>query len=132
MGNLHRSSALILNQTAAATATFNGASTALRPGNDSIPDFQHEFAVVFTSTVANAASTPSLTVKLQTSWDGTTWLDVVAATAITADGTNSEYKSIAALKLGPFVRAVATISGTVSYTGDVRLISNAHFTVAPV
>ncbi|MFT5686106.1 MAG: hypothetical protein ACI8RZ_007061 [Myxococcota bacterium] len=131
MGNLSRSSKVIHLQAAGVTASLNGATKALRPGNDDVPDFNQTFAVVFNSTVAGS-TTPSLTVKLQTSWDNANWVDVVAATAMTADGSAMEYKAIAAVHLGPFVRAAAVITGTLTYTGNVTLVSNAHFTVATV
>jgi len=131
MGNLSRSSKVIHLQVAGATASLNGATKALRPGNDDIPDHAQTFAVVFNSTVSGG-STPSLTMKLQTSWDGTNWVDVVSATALTADGAAIEYKAIVGVHLGPFVRAAAVITGTLTYTGNVTLVSNAHFTVATV
>lgn len=129
MGNLFRSSKVIHDQTTAAAASLNGEAKAIRPGNDAIPDFQQEFSVVFNTTMSGGAATPTLTQKLQTSWDGASWIDVAASTELTADGNVIEQKAIT-LKLGPFVRAAAIISGTVSYTGSVRLVSNAHFTVA--
>ncbi len=130
MGNLFRSSKIIHTQTAGATATLNGSTHALRPGNDEIPDYQQDFAVVFKTVGASMSSTPSITPKLQTSWNGTDWIDAVAGTALTADGTLIEQKAITSTKLGPFVRAVATIAGTATYTGTVTLISNAHFTTS--
>ncbi len=127
MGNLFRSSKVIHTQTAGATATLNGSTHSLRPGNDEIPDYQQDFAVVFKTVGTSMSSTPSITPKLQTSWNGTDWLDVVSGTALTADGQVIEQKAITT-RLGPYVRAVATIAGTATYTGTVTLISNAHFT----
>ncbi|MFT5680571.1 MAG: hypothetical protein ACI8RZ_001477 [Myxococcota bacterium] len=132
MGNLFRAKAAIHDQITGVTASVTGSSHLLKPANDEVPDHLQEFAVVFKTTMAGGASVPSITPKLQTSWDGTNWVDVVAGTAVTADGSLTEYKAITATKLGTHVRAVATIANTATYTGSVVLISNARFRTVTV
>jgi hypothetical protein len=65
---------------------------------------------------AASGTTPSLTAKLQTSFDGTTWRDVVSFTAAT--GVTSERKSFPGIDR--YVRAAWTVSGTTpSFTAGI-------------
>lgn len=57
---------------------------------------------------ARSGTSPSMTVAIETSYDGTTWRSVASFAAATAVGT--ERKSFTGIDR--YVRAVATISGT--------------------
>jgi hypothetical protein len=129
MGNFLRHTATLLSQTSGATATVTGSTRRIKPANDDVPDHEQVFGVVFKSTGASMSSTPSITPKLETSWDGTNWVTVATGTALTADGSLTEQKALTG-NLGPYVRAVATIAGTATYTGTATLFSNAGFTLA--
>jgi len=130
MGNLFRSQATLLSETSGVTATVTGTTYLLKPRADNVPDPQHVFQLQVNSTGASM-STASITPKLQTSWDGTNWIDAATGTAITADGSLSELKPTTA-NLGPYVRAVVTISGTATYTGTAFLVANAPFSLAAI
>ena len=129
MGNLMRSQINLIAVTAGITSTLIGPSYLLKPAADNVPDYRHVFAVVFQSTGSAMSATPNITPSLETSWDNTNWVSVATGTAIVADGSLTEQKAVAG-NLGPYVRAVSTIGGTATYTGTVKLIANAHFTVA--
>lgn len=67
-------------------------------------------------------TTPSMTIKLQDSGDGTNWVDIPSATftAVTADGS----QRLVVNTVGSCVRAVATITGTTpSFTVDLSAVS---------
>lgn len=94
------------------TATYNG--TALELGD------KGTMCLTLDST-AVSGTTPSMTVAIETSADGTTWRAVASFTAQTA--TASERKSFTGLDR--FVRAAVTISGTTpsftfGLTGDAK------------
>lgn len=66
---------------------------------------------------AASGTTPSLTVKVQDSIDGTNWNDIATFTAAT--GVTAEVKRVAA-PIGNTIRAVSTITGTTpSFTFSV-------------
>ena len=129
MGNLMRSQTDLLSVTAGVTVTQAGTAFLLKPAADNVPDYRHVFAVVFQSTGSGMSTTPSITPSLETSWDNTNWVTVATGTALVADGSLTEHKAVSG-NLGPYVRAVSTIAGIATYTGTVKLIANAHFTVA--
>lgn len=70
---------------------------------------------------AVSGTSPSMTVKLQDSSDGTNWVDIPSAafTAATATGT----QRLVVSDVGTMVRAVATITGTTpSFTFDLTAV----------
>ena len=115
--------ALILAALAAQTvATVNGTAKILTPdaNEDLIPAtvFRAVFEIVQTGTGTTDA-------KVQTSWDGTSWVDIAAATQVTAAGTANT--TVAITVLGPQVRTVCVVTGAASSAITVRLVSNSDF-----
>lgn len=77
-------------------------------------------AKAYLNVTAASGTTPSMTVKFQDSPDGTIWTDVAtgAFSAVTTTGASSLVLS----NVGPFLRAVETITGTTpSFTFDLKV-----------
>lgn len=91
-------------------------------GNGTTTPFSLSNAIVaYLNVTAASGTTPSLTVKFQDSPDGVTFYDIAsgAFTAVTAAGTS---RIVLPAGVGPFVRAVYTISGTTpSFTANVQI-----------
>lgn len=108
-GQLTRSSSLTLQASVVRTATANGAAVEL--GDKA--NLRLDLAVT-----AASGTSPSMTVKIQDSPDGSSWTDVSGGAFTAATTTTTQH-----LKVGPvdrFVRHVATITGTTpSFTYSV-------------
>ena len=127
---LCRNNVKVQEVTTAVTEATNGSSYLLIPGSgDGVSDGEQAFRAYFSLTVANGTS-PTLDAKLQTSWDGSTWVDVVSAKQLVGAGSGAETKDITAA-LGPYVRGVLTPGGTAAgdSTCDIRLLSTAPFSL---
>ena len=123
---MYRHSLVLLSVAAAAAAVQTGTSYLVYPQpGDEVPEHQILWAVHFEVTQTNDGTVDA---KLQTSWDGTTWHDVVggAMTQRTAAGLTSETKQIAN-PLGPYNRVVGTPAGGASISGSARLAANGGF-----
>src|SRR3972149_4955461 len=103
------------------TATANGSTLKLEDQMaGQVPTKVHAFLKV----TAVSGTTPSLTMKLQYSYDNSTWTDVPsgAMSAITAVGIK-ELNAVATIGAARFYRWVATISGTTpSFTFDMNVV----------
>ncbi len=76
--------------------------------------------IAYLSVPAATGTTPSLTIKLQDSPDGTTWFDIPSAafTAVTTAGQ----QRLVVNSIGNFIRAVSTVSGTTpSFTASLTI-----------
>jgi hypothetical protein len=69
---------------------------------------EHTEAVLFVDVTAVSGTTPSLTIVVETSWDGATWWTHTSLTAITATGKVRQTLQF----LGTFLRLNDTITGT--------------------
>src|SRR3989304_6018125 len=102
------------------TATTNGSTLKLEDQMaGQVPAKVHGFLKV-----TAVSGTPSLTMKLQYSYDNSTWTDVPsgAMSAITTTGIR-ELNGVAAVGVARFYRWVATISGTTpSFTFDINVL----------
>jgi hypothetical protein len=75
-------------------------------------------AKAFLHISAASGTTPTLDVKFQDSYDGTTWVDV--ASGAFAQKTTTGDSSLVLSNVGPYLRAVATVGGTTpSFTYDL-------------
>lgn len=121
---------LVLNQVSGVTTVVTGPSMTLKPADDEVADKDQGWAVHFNLT-ATGGTAPTLDAKLQTSWDGTTWVDVDVMTQLTSAATQNQVKDISAKLLGPYMRGVVTPGGTAapSFTGSITIMSNARFNV---
>lgn len=102
----------------AKTATFNGPEWNISAMNQ-VPTKFHSFMNV----TAVSGATPSMTVKYQYSYDKVNWVDITsgafsAATAISV----KELNGISTVGGGPWMRYVATISGSFSFNIHLRLV----------
>lgn len=105
----------LANQTAI-TATQNEARHLIR---------ELEPTILQVNTANVTGTNPTLDIKLQTSADGTNWIDVsMTAPQLTAAGSSATVFSAGA-KLSNFVRAVATIGGTDTPTFDYEILLGA-------
>lgn len=96
---------------------FPSAARAASANGAAVNSHEYGTAVLVLDVTAVSGTTPSLTVTVETSHDGTTWVSAGAFAAITAVG--SERKAFSGLR--DFVRGVAAISGTTpSFTFSVE------------
>jgi hypothetical protein len=101
----------VINPATPVTASGNSASVQVGGYNG---------LVAYLNVTAVSGTTPSLTIKVQDSADGTTWYDVPSAafTAVTATGQ----QRLVVNSIGNFVRAVSTVSGTTpSFTASLTV-----------
>lgn len=92
------------------------------------------FRAFLVATQSGGASSPTTDLKVQTSVDGTNWIDWTSVTQLTADGTNEELEGANSQDLGVYVRAVLTLGGGTAPTvaAKVLIASNIKFTVESV
>ncbi len=105
--------------TATHTATINGTAQNINTFGPIIAGKVSAFMDV----TAVSGTTPSLTLKLQYSYNGTNWTDLTsgAMSAITAAGVR-ELNGVTWAGAAPYVRYVATISGTTpSFTFNLTI-----------
>lgn len=88
---------------ASAARTANHSS-----GHDEGAAAEHTEAVLFVDVTAVSGTTPSLTINVETSWDGVNWWPHTALTAITAAGKARQTLQF----LGTYLRLNNTITGT--------------------
>ena len=99
---------------------------------DGVNDVDQRFVVHFLTVQTGGASSPTTTAKVQHSVDGTNWIDLVTATAITADTTGAPEIKDTTNIISPvfrYLRGVMTLGGTTTPTSSVviKLVSNAAF-----
>ena len=126
--SLYRHISTLLSQTEAANTAKTGSSfVIIADESDGVNDTQQSFKAFFDVTQSGGATSPTTDVHLQTSHDGTNWVNVVSATQLTADGAVHEFKDVSAI--GPFVRAVSSLGGGTApnHTVTVKLASNGPF-----
>ena len=112
--------ATVLQAAGAQTANNNSQVAACGLQTASHTALQFRGALAYVVVTAASGTTPSMTVKLQDSPDGVNFSDTGAASvAITGAGT---YR-ISLAQVGPFLRAVSTITGTTpSFTYSIQLV----------
>lgn len=92
------------NASATRTATGNdGGFSQGGPANN---------ALVYVNVSAVSGTTPTMTVKLQDSVDGTNWFDVTGGATASITATGPQLVRIASTPIAPFVRLVWTLGGT--------------------
>ena len=126
--SIYRSAHALLAVTSETDSPQTGtAYTVLPEEADGISDANQSFKAFFDVTQSGGATSPTTDVHLQTSHDGTNWVNVVSATQLTADGAVHEFKDVSAI--GPFVRAVSALGGGTApnHTVTVKLASNGPF-----
>lgn len=102
-----------LNAASGGAITSTGQSASVHVGG-------YSEAIAMLNVTAASGTTPTLDVKLQTSYNGTDWYDI--ATAFTQATAVSKQAGLKATNLGQFLRAVWTIGGTTpSFTFDLNL-----------
>lgn len=69
-------------------------------------------ALLYVNVTAASGTTPTMTVKLQDSLDGTNWFDVTGAATTSITAAGSQLVRVTNTAIGPFVRLVWTIGGT--------------------
>lgn len=110
-----------------------GSTYAVLPQDgDKLNDAQQGWHAFFDLTQSGGATSPTTDAILETSHDGTNWVEVVKATQLTQDGEGHEFKAISAL--GPYVRAVTAVGGATApnHTATVKLASNGPFRLKAV
>ena len=99
---------------------------------DEVENPQQGFRVYFRNVQSGGATSPVSQVKLQTSYDGTNFFDVVSSTQLTADSNKAELADI--VVIGPYVRAVTVVGGATApnHRAACLLVSNARFALKAV
>ena len=94
---------------------------------DTVPDYAQSWRVFFDVTQSGGDTSPTTDARLETSHDGTNWVEVAKATQLTADGEVHEFVEVSAL--GPYVRAMTELAGGTNptHTAVVKLASSASF-----
>lgn len=116
MNVLRQAANFILNLATAGGITATQNSAAVNAGS-------YQEAVLYLNTTAASGTTPTLNVKLQTSYNGTDWYDIPSAAIVQVTGVIKSIPLIVTGGLGQYVRAVQTIGGTTpSFTYDLDLV----------
>ncbi|MFH1466429.1 MAG: hypothetical protein ABIO70_18745 [Pseudomonadota bacterium] len=94
---------------------------------DGVPDNAQAFRVFFDLSQEGGADTPTTDAVLETSHDGTAWVQAAKATQLTTNADGHELVEAAAL--GPWVRARTTLGGGTppDHKATVVLASSAPF-----
>lgn len=118
----------LVSQTSAASADVTG--TTYRPKFNSDSDANDATMNVIFNLTTTGGTSPTLDAKLQTSMDGTNWVDVASMTQLTGAGSRNERVALAFL--GPYVRGVVDAGGTAApdWTGYVYLLMDRPFTLS--
>ena len=125
---IYRHIATLLDVTTATDQAQTGSAYAVLPlDGDRQNDAQQGWRVFFDATQSGGATSPTTDVVLETSHDGTNWVQVAQATQLTADGEVHEFAAVSAL--GPYVRASTVLGGGTppSHTATVKLASSGPF-----
>ena len=128
--SLHRHTASLLTVSTATATEQTGSTYAVLPADgDGVADYSQSFRVFLSASQTGGATSPTTSVKVETSTDGTNWVEAALSTQLTADGGVSEMKAITAL--GPLVRARTILGGGTkpSHTAKVVLVSNGAFRI---
>lgn len=118
----------LINQTSSTSSSITGAAYLIVPeGPDNDPEDVERWFRVFWNITITGGTSPTVDSKLQTSINGTDWVDLSAMTQQTS-GTRSESKEPAYIH--KYVRAIITLGGTANPTvtaAKVKLCCNRSF-----
>lgn len=104
-----------------AVGSQTGASYAIVPSDsDRTEDHQISFRAFIDAIQSGGGSSPTLKVSVQTSHDGTSWVDALTPLQMAADGTTHQFRTIDAL--GPYVRATTELGGSPLPTQVVTVV----------
>ena len=86
-----------------------------------------DFRAFIDATQSGGASSPTTDVFIQTSGNGTNWINVANMTRLTATGEQHEFVSIG--HLGPYIRVISVLAGGTlpNHTVTVKLASDRSF-----
>lgn len=117
----------LVSQTVAASADVTGTTYRPKFGSD-VAANSATMNVVFNLTITGGTS-PTLDAKLQSSVDGTNWVDVASMTQLTSGSRNER---VALGWLGPYVRGIVDAGGTAApnWTGTVTLLMDVPFSLS--
>ncbi len=118
----------VVSQTSAASADVTG--TTYRPKFGSDDDANDATMNVIFNFTTTGGTSPTLDAKLQSSVDGTNWVDVASMTQLTGAGSRNERVALA--WCGPYVRGIVDAGGTASpnWTGSVNLLMDRPFSLS--
>ncbi len=126
--SVYRHLVTLLDVTTGTDKAQTGGTYAVLPlDGDRQSDAQQGWRVFFDATQSGGATSPTTDVVLETSHDGTNWVQAVKATQLTQDGEIHEFATVIAL--GPYVRAITAVGGGTAptHTATVKLASNGPF-----
>ena len=129
----HRHTATLLDVSEATATAQTGSTYSVVPADgDGQADSAQGFRAFLFATQSGGATSPTTDVKVETSPDGTNWIEVASITQLTADGSKGELDAITAL--GPNVRARTLLAGGTApnHTAKVVLASNGPFRLLKV
>ncbi len=129
--SIYRNVATLLEVTTGDTTAQTGSSYAILPQDgDKLSDAQQGWYVFFDVVQSGGVAGAMTDVILETSHDGQNWVQAVKATQLLSDQEIHEFTEVTAL--GPYVRAVTSLTGTPTHTAVVKLASNAPFRLRAV
>jgi len=114
---------LTLSAAGTGTADVTTQNIVAATGGWGAPGFGKLVAQLVLNAPTGSPTTPTYDAKIQESFDGTNWTDVVAFTQATTSAA-AEIKKYVTGPLAPYLRlyqAVGTASGTATYTGTLYL-----------
>lgn len=125
---LFRNSHILLTVAVASNVAVTGDKKRIVPLDaDGVADKDQAFRVFFDLTQEGGADSPTTDAYLETSHDGTSWVQAAKATQLTTNAAGHEFAEVAAL--GPWVRARTALGGGTppNHTAKVVLASTAPF-----
>ncbi len=129
---LFRKTAALLSVVSAVAESQTGSTYQVIPDpSDEAADHDLAFRVFFQVKSSGGAADSTVDTKIQTSVDGVEWADVTSATQVGQDESIQEWSP--ALDLGPYVRAVTELGGTLpDHTCSVTLAGSGGFSLHKV
>lgn len=128
--NRYGSKLLLIPLAGAVTVTTDGKAARVLPDQtDGQTDANQDYRFVTTLNVVGGSGSPAVTLIIQGSADGTTWVDVAAGTVRTAPGLYTEIIDNANSQLLPWIRVRVVVAGTTPPAADcsVDIVSTGPF-----
>ncbi len=117
----------LINVTTPSSQAQTGTTYLVLPVEGVADESEQEFRAFIDASQSGGASSPTTDVFIQTSGNGTNWINVGNMTRITATGEQHEFVAVG--HLGPFVRVISVLAGGTlpNHTVTVKLASDRSF-----
>lgn len=117
----------LINVTTPTNQAQTGTTYLILPVEGAADESEQEFRAFIDASQSGGATSPTTDVFIQTSGNGTNWINVGNMTQLTSSTERHEFVAVA--HLGPYVRVVSVLAGGTlpNHTVSVKLASDRSF-----